>query len=118
MDFSEFFLTSNNLTIGVNYSAKLIDNCIDLLRQRTLRKLETTIITIREGSPAEVFLAQDYGTNDIPVGLRKIDEIVSDLDPDDSYIRIVRVDTLLRYSFVRFDSRIWVVVGTNGPGTS
>ena len=37
-------------------------------------------------------------------------------DPDGSVIKMCAVDTVLRYSFISFDNRIWVVVGTNGLG--
>jgi len=116
VDFSEYFTTSSSLMIGVNYSGKLIDNCIDLLRERTAKELQTTIVAVRPGSHAETFLAQDYATADIPAGLRKIQELVEHIDPPRQYISVVHVATVLRYSFVRFDSRIWVVIGTNGLG--
>ncbi len=100
----------------MNYSGKLIDNCIDLLKKRTNQKLKTTIVAVKEGSHAEEFLARDYSTQDIAAGLRKIKETALDLDPSSQHISIVHVATVLRYSFVKFDSRIWIVIGTNGLG--
>ncbi len=114
----EYFLSSTDLIIGVNYSGKLIDNCSNLLRARTSLGYKTTIVTIKPGTAAETFLAADYSiaTTEIAVGLKKIDDMVADLDPGKKHINVVQVNTVLRYSFIRFDSRIWVIVSTNGLG--
>ena len=117
VDFDEYFRTSAGLIIAVNYSGKLIDNCFDLLKERTAKRLSTTIITIKPGTHAEEFLTADYSkSGDIATGLGKIDDMVKGLDPRNELISIVRVNTVLHYSFVQFDSRIWVVIATNGLG--
>lgn len=116
VNFSEYFVSSTNLTIGVNYSGKLIDNCIELLADRTRKGNKTTIVTIKSGSHAQKFIEEDYSHANVEDGLKKIDDMVNGLDPEGKLIQIKRVPTVLRYSFVRFDSRIWIVFGTNGPG--
>ncbi|WP_156004206.1 hypothetical protein [Thiomonas sp. FB-6] len=119
--FNEFFATSSQITIGVNYSSKLIDNCIDLLRSRTENKKRTTIVAVKSGGDAAKFLIKDYSSADVEGGLRKIRELVAHIDanhadPSRRLIEILEVDTILRYSFVKFDGRIWIVIGTNGLG--
>lgn len=116
VDFKEFFLSSKSVVVAVNYSAKLIDNCITLLRDRTERGLETKIIAVDPDCDAAVFLTKDYDLKDITHGIRTIQQIVHQIDPENRLIRITLVKTILRYSFVKFDSRIWVVIGTNGRG--
>jgi hypothetical protein len=117
VDFSEYFLSSAKLVIGVNYSPKLIDNCIDLLERRTRTGQPTTIMVISKDSAAEHFLAHDYKIKDTIKGdLEKIENIVRQLNREHNHIKIVRLDTILRYAFIRFDSRIWVIPGTNGKG--
>lgn len=117
VDFSEYFVTAQDVIVGVNYSPKLIDNCIGLLGERVERKLQTTIVVVKEDSPGEKFLSADYGdTANVHNGLSKIRSIVSQLNGEQSLIKIVTTPTILRYSFVKFDGRIWVIVGTNGQG--
>ncbi|CAM4045927.1 hypothetical protein BOMU111920_07870 [Bordetella muralis] len=116
VNFTEYFISSTDLTIGVNYSGKLIDNCIKLLAERTRKGNKTTIITIKTGGYAQKFIEADYSHANVEDGLRKIDDIVNSLDSERKLIQIKRVSTVLRYSFVHFDSRIWIVFGTNGPG--
>ena len=116
VDFIEHFISSQHITIGVNYSAKLIDNSIALLGERTSKGLTTTILVVDPSCDAGKFLKTDYDLPDIAHGVAKIQQIVDDIDRSKSLISVVLVKTILRYSFVRFDSRIWVVVGTNGLG--
>lgn len=116
VDFTEHFLSSRNVIVGVNYSAKLIDNSITLLKERVVRKLQTEIVVVDPKCAAAKFLAQDYDLADIAHGVNKILQIVEDLDPSKTFIKVVLIKTILRYSFVKFDSRIWIVVGTNGLG--
>lgn len=116
VDFTEHFLSSREVTVGVNYSAKLIDNSISLLQGRTERGFPTTIVAIDPESEAARFLAIDYEGSDVSHGIRKIQDIVRNVDPGGRLIKVLLVKTVLRYSFVQFDSRIWIVMSTNGPG--
>lgn len=116
VNFDDHFLTSSKLTIGVNYSAKLIDNSIELLARRTSEKKKTKILFVNESSEAAKFLNIDYKKSDIQSSIDKIKEIAKQHDSTGKYITLLPVDTILRYSFVQFDSRIWVVIGTNGLG--
>lgn len=116
VDFTEHFISSKQVIVGVNYSAKLIDNSITLLKERVSRELHTKIAVVDPGSDAARFLAADYKLAEISHGINKIEQIVDDLDRNRTYIEIVKLKTILRYSFVSFDSRIWVVPGTNGLG--
>lgn len=116
VDFTEHFFSSQEVIVGVNYSAKLIDNSITLLQERVSRKLHTKIAVVDPGSEAARFLAADYDLAEISHGINKIEQIVDQLDRNRTYIEIVKLKTILRYSFVEFDSRIWVVPGTNGLG--
>lgn len=116
VEFDEHFLSSRELVVGVNYSAKLIDNSISLLKGRTERELKTIIIAVDPECDAAKFLAADYEISDTATGINKIRQIVKDIDPAGAWIEIKLVKTILRYSFVKFDGRIWIVVGTNGRG--
>ena len=116
MDFSSEFLTSKNVIIGVNYSAKLIDNAIGLVQQRMDAKKPIVIVHIDQDSDAAKFLEADHGGAQVSAGIQKIADIVADCNREGKYITIKTVDTVLRYSFVSFDSRIWIVAGTNGLG--
>lgn len=116
VDFAEHFVSSQNVIVGINYSAKLIDNSIALLGERVNRKLNTKIILVDEKSEAAKFLAADYNMDDLQHGIKKIEQIVDQLDQARNYIQLTKVKTILRYSFVKFDSRIWIVPGTNGLG--
>lgn len=116
VEFTEHFLSSQELVVGVNYSAKLIDNSISLLKSRTEGKLKTTIIAVDPECDAAKFLAADYQIPDTATGINTIRQIVKDIDPKGEWIEIKLVKTILRYSFIKFDGRIWVVVSTNGRG--
>lgn len=116
VELTEHFLSSQELVVGVNYSAKLIDNSISLLEARTERKLKTTIIAVDPECDAAKFLAADYQIPEIATGINKIRQIVMDIDPKSEWIDIKLIKTVLRYSFIKFDGRIWVVIGTNGRG--
>lgn len=116
VDFKELFLTSTNLIVGVNYSAKLIDSSIELLGARAKANKNTTIICVASDTPAEAFLEADYGNPGIANRIRKIIQVAREHDPSGKLIRIVRVPTVLRYSFVQFDHRIWAIPGTSGRG--
>jgi hypothetical protein len=86
------------------------------LKERVVRQLPTSILVVDPKCTAATFLAEDYGLADIAHGVNKILQIVKDLDPSTTYIKVILIKTILRYSFVKFDSRIWIVVGTNGLG--
>lgn len=116
VDFKDTFLTSSTLIIGVNYSAKLIDSSIDLLGERARSKRKTTIICVASNSPAEIFLESDFGNPGISDRIKKIIQVAREHDPSGELIRIVRVPTVLRYSFIQFDHRIWAIPGTSGRG--
>jgi hypothetical protein len=116
VEFTEHFLSSQELIVGVNYSAKLIDNSISLLKSRTERGLKTTIIAVDPKCEAAKFLAADYQIQNTATGINTIHQIVKDIDPKGKWIEIKLVNTILRYSFIKFDSRIWVVISTNGRG--
>lgn len=116
VSFVDTFITTDELIIGVNYSAKLIDNSIQLLKKRVKNRKKTTIVVVSPGSEASKFLAHDYKTENISGSIDKIREICRQYDPKSKYIKILGVDTILRYSFVLFDNRAWIVVGTSGAG--
>ena len=56
IDFKEYFLSSKNCKIGVNYSPKLIDNCIRLIRDRFDRGLNTEIYVLDPKGSASKYL--------------------------------------------------------------
>lgn len=116
VDFRDMFLTSSNLIIGVNYSAKLIDSSIGLLGERARSRRKTTIVCVASDSPAELFLEKDFGGPGISDRIKKIIHVAREHDPSGEFIRIVRVPTVLRYSFIQFDHRIWAIPGTSGKG--
>jgi hypothetical protein len=116
VDFRELFLTSSNVIVGVNYSSKLIDHSIEILGDRTRSKKKTVIICVQAGTPAETFLEADFGNPGIDGRIQKIIQVAREHDPSGEFVRIVRVPTILRYSFIQFDHRIWVIPGTSGRG--
>lgn len=116
VDFKDLFLTSSNLIVGVNYSSKLIDHSIELLGERTKSKKKTVIVCVKCGTPAEAFLEADYGNPGISSRIRKIIQVAREHDPSGEFVKIVRVPTVLRYSFIQFDHRIWAIPGTSGRG--
>lgn len=116
VEFRDLFLTSSNLIVGVNYSSKLIDHSIELLGDRTKSKKKTIIICVQSGTAAEAFLEADYGNPGISARIKKIVQVAREHDPSGEFVRIVRVPTVLRYSFVQFDHRIWAIPGTSGRG--
>lgn len=116
VEFKELFLTSGKLIVGVNYSAKLIDDSIELLGARAKAKKYTTIVCVASNTPAETFLEADFGNPEIASRIKKIIQVAREHDPSGELIKIVRVPTVLRYSFVHFDHRIWAIPGTNGRG--
>lgn len=116
VNFRDLFITSTNLVVGVNYSSKLIDSSIELLEIRTKAKKKTTIICVQSGTAAETFLESDFGNPGIENRIKKIIQVAGEHDPSGEFIRIVRVPTILRYSFIQFDHRIWAIPGTNGKG--
>lgn len=116
IDFEEFFLTSNEVVIGVNYSPKLIDNSIGLIQQRCKKLKKTTIIVVNQEGFAGRFLETDYESTEIKGGIKKIQEIIDDCNKTNILVSFIKINTILRYSFVVFDSRIWIVIGTNGKG--
>lgn len=116
VEFKELFLTSAELVVGVNYSSKLIDSSIELLGARAKAKKKTVIICVASDTPAEAFLEADYGNPGIAARIKKIIQVAREHDPSGDLIRIVRVPTVLRYSFVQFDHRIWTIPGTSGRG--
>lgn len=116
VDFSSEFLTSKNVTIGVIYSAKLIDNATALLKERCARGLSTTIVHIDADSETRKYVVYIFSKPGVDSNISKIADICVNCDPDRKFITIKAVDSLLRYSFIRFDSQIWVIVGTSGKG--
>lgn len=115
-NFRELFLSSKELAIGVNYSPRLIDNTIELIKERTKKRKKTTIFTIDKDSYARDFLKNDYPNASIDEGLARIDAFLDEFDANRKFVNILRFKTVLRYNFIKFDSRIWIVVGTNGLG--
>jgi hypothetical protein len=116
VDFREYFLSSSHVTIGVNYSSRLIDNAVELLGERHSLGKTTTVILVDLESPAGKFLMEAFGDDRVRLGQRKVADIVSQINRTDIKIDIKYVRNLLRYSFVRFDSRIWIVPATNSVG--
>jgi hypothetical protein len=116
-DFSELFLTSNSVVMGMNYSSRMIDACHGVLSRRTESNLPTRIVVLKEGSPAHKFLSEQLNADaTIKGNLEKIASTVNDLDQGRGLITLMGSSTIFRYSFIRFDSRIWIVFGTNGLG--
>lgn len=117
VNFEDVFLTSSDVVIGVNYSPKLIDNCISLIEKRLKGNKSTNIIHVKPQTEAAKFLEKDIPNSNIEQNIRKIYDYFSEYDDEmKKFVKISEINTVLRYSFVRFDSRIWIVVGTNGKG--
>ena len=114
--FTEEFLNSDKLIIGVNYSARILDHSLDLVHERVRLKKKMKIVHVKPNTIAARFLDDEYGDPKFDVRLKRLYDIVKEADPDGTIIDICAVDTILRYSFISFDSRIWVIVGTNGLG--
>lgn len=116
VDLTSDFVNSNNVVIGINYSSSLIRNLLDLIQQRVIAKKQLMIVHIAHPSMASKYLESDYESAHIDLEISKIKQIIDDCDPDREYISIRTIDTIMRYSFISFDSRIWIVVATNGAG--
>ena len=116
VDVSTDFVHSNEVIIGINYSSSLIHNLISLIQQRVKAKRPIKIIHISPSSEAAKFLEFDYKSAHIKTEIDKINAIINECDPDRKYVSLQTANTVLRYSFMSFDSRIWIVIGTNGAG--
>jgi hypothetical protein len=116
VDLKEFFVSSSDLIIGVNYSARLIDNSINLLDERVKSGKKTTVICILEGSTSATFLGKSYGIENIDGDIGKLKRKCKEIDPSGKMIEVIQIDSVLRYSFILFDSRAWIVFGSNASG--
>lgn len=116
VDFESDFITSKKVIIGVNYSSKLIDNSIDLLEKRVKLNKNTSIITISPNGFASQYFKDAYELNSIGDKIEKIKSISRQYDRKGNRIKISHCDCIFKYSFIEFDSKIWIVFGTNGLG--
>ena len=107
VNFAEQFLSSKNVVIGVNYSPKVIDNNIELVQKRMSQGGKITIAHVRPDTQAAQFLQHEYGGTPFIQRIEKLQQLINEQERHEELVTFVEVDTVFRYSFIQFDSRIW-----------
>ena len=111
----EDWLHARHLILGVQYSPRFVKDHHDLLRDRCKLRRKTTISVISPSGLAAQYLTQSKsGFADIPACIQEIENLVAGVDIGaKKYIRILRHDRVLRYSFIQADGRVWMKMFAN-----
>jgi hypothetical protein len=107
--------TCSNLTIGVQYSPRFIEDSHWLIEKRAVAHRHTTILVMDEESPAARYLQESKtGIADVRGGVTRIRQLVDSAAKDNKgYVTIKKHDRVLRYSFIHTDEFIWIKFYTN-----
>jgi hypothetical protein len=116
VDYGRLIEHSKLLVIGEHYSSGIFERFAPSFDIRRNRELETTVLLLKAGSPAQNYLG--YGTIDYTI--TKIRELIQPLAPNNNRRgpRIKWHKQILRYSFVLTDECIWIKFYRNSRGRS
>ena len=70
VEYSEDFLSSEKIIVGVNYSARILDNYIELVNERVRMKKIIVIVHVKPNSKAAGILENEYGGQDFDSRLK------------------------------------------------
>jgi len=109
---------SNTLTIGVQYSPRFVEDFHWLIEKRTQANKHTTILVMDENSAAARYLKDSHtGVADVHAGVSKIRHIIGNAAEGEApFVRIKTHNKVLRYTFIRTEESIWIVLYSNSKG--
>ncbi len=117
VDYTNLILRSNEITIGINYSPRLLEDYIEEFRERAKSNLKTTIILLDLSSKAAYYLRTIKDENShLEPNNKKIHGIVDELNKINNTISIFHHESILRYSFFKSDNSIWIKPYRSSPG--
>ena len=118
ISYNDMLARSKDVTIGLHYSPRIIEDNYDLLELRARKQGCTTVILVCDLKEALDFLRHVRKEEDhILSNLKKIEFMINSInDGAKSPIRLLRHNTVLRYSFVKSDSICWIKFYRNCAG--
>ncbi len=120
VDYKTAILSSRDITIGINYSPRLLEEYIDEFKERSKMKYTTTILLLDLSSDAAQYIKSIKDeSGHLEPNNKKIRSIVNDLNAiNDGTVTIKEHKSVLRYSFFRSDNTIWIKPYKNSNGRS
>jgi hypothetical protein len=119
IDYSADLNTAKDVVICVHYSPRFLEDNYQSLARRTGPQNCTTIVALKDNSSSLKYLLETRGEHDhIQPNIRKIRSIVESLKNAGVNVRLIEHDSILRYSFVRADSFLWIKFYKNSLGIS
>lgn len=119
VNYSDSIRQSSSLTIGLNYSPRILEDYIDEFKERVGNKLNTQIIILNPSSSAGKYISSIEEDEHIPPNLKKIKNIIVDIEKSGKgKISIIEHSTILKYSFLKADMGIWIKPYKNSQGRS
>lgn len=114
----EYFSTSEKLIISVGYTLRFVQTHLNIIESRSTKGKETIIVHYNSKSPATDYLAKSRtGSTSIPHSLGILKGLIyHNSKIDKKHVRLIPIDTVLRYSFIYTENFIWIKFYPNSRG--
>ena len=117
VDYSSEIVNSSKLIVGCHYSPRIFENFFDDFKSRVKKRRHTVVLLLDEESDAASFLHKSLEADGHPREKQeKLRSLIARLDPDGEYFDIQYFRSILRYSFFKSDSGVWVKHAKNAKG--
>lgn len=119
IDEENVWKATDSLIIGVHYSNRFFDDHADLIKHRIINKKITHIFHIDENSQAANYIRDSHsGRSDIGEKTKNLLDLIENEFGSTQFIRVIKHNRVLRYSFIKTDQTVWVRFFTNSQGYS
>ena len=114
----EHWRRSTNLTVGIQYSPKFLDDYHAVVRARCVAGLDTTVLVLKpDGDAASYLRTTRTGQANVAGNVARIRELANEAETDtQGNVKVVEHDRILRYSFIETEEYIWIKFFTNSRG--
>ncbi|MGH9822157.1 MAG: hypothetical protein ACREDR_02700 [Blastocatellia bacterium] len=109
---------SKSLVIGMHYSDRFFEDHQDVIDQRCMNQLDTTLILIDPTSKAADYLkVSASGTSSIESSLEKVNTLITESVKKNLHrVKVFEHQRVLRYTFIYTEEAVWVKLFTNSKG--
>ncbi len=117
IDDENIWKSTTELIIGVHYSNRFFEDNSEIIKHRVKNNKYTYIFHIEEESEAADYLRDSKsGNSNIGEKTKNMLNLIKSEFNSSSFIKVIKFNRVLRYSFIKTDQAIWIRFFTNSEG--